>query len=104
MSIDEVADLNEFSPPAWGWTVAARIGCSKAAVFLTRVGMDRYDDGKGYRRHGFPHPRGDGPKLLTESDLCLMFSPPAWGWTDMEIAYVYVSEVFPTRVGMDRLP
>ena len=77
-----------FSPPAWGWSDAGRK-------------RDR-------QRSCFPHPRGDGPQLLSEnSHYCCRFSPHAWGWSVSLISAGDVKlernvRVFPTRVGMVR--
>ena len=37
----ENMDVKQYSPHAWGWTVAALVGFAAFVVFPTRVGMDR---------------------------------------------------------------
>ncbi len=49
-----------------------------------------------------PHPRGDGPRHLFLLGLCLLFSPPAWGWSAVPVTAVPCERVLPTRVGMVR--
>ena len=51
----------QFSPPAWGWSVIAVDSFQRAGVLPTRVGMVRCDKSEGANANGSPHPRGDGP-------------------------------------------
>ncbi len=93
---------DEFSPPAWGWTVYIVSRNMPFLVFPTRVGMDRVGSLEPSKPGGFPHPRGDGPPLIGCFSSEGKFSPPAWGWTDEPASVYRWLEVFPTRVGMDR--
>ena len=113
-----------FSPHPWGWTGVAganhaaldvfptpvgmdrltRIRCNMHSVFPTPVGMDRHVGRCNWHVEGFPHTRGDGPTTLPRSCGQNWFSPHPWGWTALQYE-VYDDEiVFPTPVGMDRLP
>ncbi len=74
------------------------------SVFPTRVGMDRRGTAARALAGGIPHTRGDGPyrgKLAIHS---AKYSPHAWGWTASTRWSWARGSVFPTRVGMDRLP
>ena len=53
--------------------------------------------------NSFPHPRGDGPEHFDSKGGIKEFSPPAWGWSDIQSKYRREPEVFPTRVGMVRI-
>ena len=50
----------------------------------------------------FPHTRGDGPKQESSQAAGKLFSPHAWGWSDIKHAEKEIDRVFPTRVGMVR--
>ena len=52
----------------------------------------------------FPHARGDGPSESALPPASLAFSPRAWGWSASRPRRVPPRFVFPTRVGMVRLP
>ena len=75
----------------------------RAVVFPTRVGMDRCVRWAKNRWSRFPHTRGDGPPTRCNLSANNAFSPHAWGWTEGEAAHDYNIQVFPTRVGMDRV-
>ncbi|KAF0093298.1 MAG: hypothetical protein E1N59_2990 [Puniceicoccaceae bacterium 5H] len=64
--------------------------------------MDRECRRPSLRPVGIPHPRGDGPGILSSSRSPASYSPPAWGWTGTEADSRLCLTVFPTRVGMDR--
>ena len=49
-----------------------------------------------------PHPRGDGPYVAEVAHKIDEFSPPAWGWSAIDIADGNLEDVLPTRVGMVR--
>ncbi len=93
---------NGCSPRAWGWTVdRGRMGTGDH-VFPTRVGVDR-----GVRRlrpggPRVPHARGGGPARLLADPRNGGCSPRAWGWTVLVEEGKTATEVFPTRVGVDR--
>ena len=92
----------KFSPPAWGWSAHARLGAPHVIVLPTRVGMVRGSPLCHRRRASSPHPRGDGPSSNFFSSSARMFSPPAWGWSDLAERAGVHRAVLPTRVGMVR--
>ena len=53
---------------------------------------------------GFPHASGDGPKADHSSLPAIGFSPREWGWSGDAGQKRFWRRVFPTRVGMVRLP
>ena len=91
-----------FSPPAWGWSDLTTPTKEQKSVLPTRVGMVLTSAISRATRYGSPHPRGDGPLL----EVCAIepgkFSPPAWGWSELEAAPAPPRGVLPTRVGMVR--
>src|ERR1017187_5977491 len=89
-----------YSPPAWGWSGTGRRQCGGRIVFPTRVGMVRC--WRTSRRGGsrIPHPRGDGPDVITDLRAKTGYSPPAWGWSAQHVLSEAALLVFPTRVGM----
>ena len=91
-----------YSPPAWGWSDADIVRDAWAGVFPTRVGMVRSPRFVGSGRQSIPHPRGDGPRLLRDNVLVVLYSPPAWGWSVTKGEWRNLIRVFPTRVGMVR--
>jgi len=93
-----------FSPHAWGWTAWRARHPPKKRVFPTRVGMDRYERLISAGIFCFPHTRGDGPRGNPTESCAVSFSPHAWGWTGPGDAPGAAALVFPTRVGMDRVP
>ena len=97
-------DTVRYSPPAWGWSGESRSGLGVAAVFPTRVGMVRKVMRWPWGLSSIPHPRGDGPSVWLPSKPPSAYSPPAWGWSGHESKLQAYAEVFPTRVGMVRLP
>jgi hypothetical protein len=46
-----------------------------------------------------PHPRGDGPGWPATSMILSWFSPPAWGWSEMDHAQRRELRVLPTAWG-----
>ena len=91
-----------YSPPTWGWTARESAFRLCEQVFPTHVGMDRETRHDKIPCGGIPHPRGDGPTLLTLWLLSKRYSPPTWGWTAHHPHRRERSGVFPTHVGMDR--
>ena len=59
--------------------------------------------GAGTSNPSFPHTRGGGPSNERTSRKYRRFSPHAWGWTDKPEREIATADVFPTRVGVDRL-
>ena len=119
------------SPPAWGWPARTSLRIQSRRDFPTRVGMARDSSSRqsiaddfptrvGMARSpdiaGFPHPRGDGPRLecadrfphprgdgpTQESLIMPEISPPAWGWPVTLCLAMQSRRDFPTRVGMAR--
>ena len=91
-----------FSSPAWGWSGFASYRAGGRAVLPTRVGMVR----SRWKFNSFalssPHPRGDGPSDFIAEIVNPRFSPPAWGWSDLDDDECTCGFVLPTRVGMVR--
>ena len=73
---------SSFSPHAWGWTWTPE-PCG--------IGVAR-----------FPHTRGGGPYGNDFQWPHGGLSPHAWGWTEMNPLTDNVTDVIPTRVGVDR--
>ena len=96
--------MREFSPPAWGWSELSNRLAALVKVFPTRVGMVRHWQLPLDRPSRFPHPRGDGPRIVRAEIALTTFSPPAWGWSAYMSLHDRYEEVFPTRVGMVRNP
>ncbi len=95
---------NPFSPHAWGWSALTFFAAHVIIIFPTRVGMVRiHPKHQRVCRH-FPHTRGDGPSIVASSGLLSAFSPHAWGWSAVKQAYLLIGDIFPTRVGMVRIP
>src|ERR1035438_7690934 len=92
-----------YSPPAWGWSGARLHDGADLRVFPTRVGMVRGSSQQPDRRSCIPHPRGDGPQIAFSVPFVMMYSPPAWGWSDRRVLAKLAILVFPTRVGMVRM-
>ena len=98
----DVMSADEFSPPAWGWSVDLR-GRNRGRVVLpTRVGMVRNPHAYPPVEIRSPHPRGDGPVSTAAALVENKFSPPAWGWSARAPPGCGRSLVLPTRVGMVR--
>ena len=89
-----------FSPPAWGWSSKARYRFTNWSVLPTRVGMVPGSSGGITTSTCSPHPRGDGPQLITVTFPDGSFSPPAWGWSGTICPQPARIRVLPTRVGM----
>ena len=92
--------LRQFSPPAWGWSDAARARRRPNGVLPTRVGMVRSQRDAAPGPRGSPHPRGDGPARKGRKMSPAPFSPPAWGWSVFPASHARLRQVLPTRVGM----
>ena len=91
-----------FSPPAWGWSdVSLDLDC-ELTVLPTRVGMVRSYGWELVHSLCSPHPRGDGPISAHSPKFYCRFSPPAWGWSDLQRIRIRGHPVLPTRVGMVR--
>ena len=52
----------------------------------------------------FPHTRGDGPTTWMIAAPSERFSPHPWGWSDGSPSAAYLRRIFPTPVGMVRIP
>jgi len=91
-----------FSPPAWGWSGWPDFSVMNHGVLPTRVGMVRIGASSMASSMGSPHPRGDGPIYDKVSAITAMFSPPAWGWSELSEPIQAAGVVLPTRVGMVR--
>ena len=89
-----------FSPPAWGWSCATRRALERDGVLPTRVGMVRVTMSRPGPAYCSPHPRGDGPLDVESLRAQLEFSPPAWGWSVLDMRKSANAAVLPTRVGM----
>jgi len=98
------AHASAFSPHPWGWTSSRMLGTNCGWVFPTPVGMDRGGPQPDQISGRFPHTRGDGPKPADTEYQREKFSPHPWGWTDTVFFASDRVSVFPTPVGMDRLP
>ncbi len=92
------------SPPAWGWPGPRNVAGRPLRDFPTRVGMARWRVFSGESFPRFPHPRGDGPALVTPLRTVEAISPPAWGWPASPRWMRFDGFDFPTRVGMARIP
>ena len=93
-----------YSPHAWGWTVDGYFSSTALFVFPTRVGMDRQLKMFFHQIPCILLTRGDGPSIPNISLHSSKYSPHAWGWTEILNRTVDRDIVFPTRVGMDRVP
>ncbi len=71
-------------------------------MFPTRVGMDRMSSRTRAWPSCVPHARGDGPPEQGVQTWAFGCSPRAWGWTGGRTVMGLFTNVFPTRVGMDR--
>ena len=85
-----------YSPPAWGWSAAAVAAQHHGAVFPTRVGMVRPNRRRCRNHRGIPHPRGDGPHEDPSRGPRQRYSPPAWGWSAVQMPGALALAVFPT--------
>ena len=114
--------IEEFSPPAWGWSAKAVPVGEPVRVLPTPVGMVRQYQRPCRMTNSSPHPRGDGPKADFQPGFKIRFSPPrgdgpptegrgipvnefsppAWGWSEWHMRHHPDLGVLPTRVGMVR--
>ena len=97
-------DLVGFSPRPWGWSEAERRIRDFTFVFPTPVGMVRLNENFSETEKCFPHARGDGPLIRVPTVKAPVFSPRPWGWSVDDQLTVQIDCVFPTPVGMVRLP
>ena len=93
-----------FSPHKWGWSVTVIDEPLAITVFPTQVGMVRMPAASGIMRRSFPHTSGDGPDTHHRHAPLGKFSPHKWGWSVNTRAQAVRPLVFPTRVGMVRIP
>ena len=63
--MQELADQNAMSPPAWGWPDKPLAGTPPPVDVPTRVGMARAIISLFIVSLRCPHPRGDGPQYST---------------------------------------
>ncbi len=94
---------DEFSPRTWGWSGIPRPQTRYLKVFPTHVGMVRMIVANIIQHAGFPHARGDGPRLVQWTGTDEVFSPRTWGWSASVEDIKKRMFVFPTHVGMVRL-
>ena len=90
------------SPPAWGWSGGRGHFVVFGDVLPTRVGMVRSLRTASRSMLSAPHPRGDGPVIGLATIFNPEGSPPAWGWSAIQVAAIVIRYVLPTRVGMVR--
>ena len=113
----------QFSPRAWGWSVAALSRVDRGVVLPTCVGMVQRlhlteeevkrsphvrGDGPSAppltrARQRSPHVRGDGPWQQYRAWTEASFSPRAWGWSAASSGVSSTVPVLPTCVGMVRV-
>ncbi len=94
----------QFSPRVWGWSGLAQNGLSIVQVFPTGVGMVRSSLRRAWASIRFPHGCGDGPIVAVMEETEYQFSPRVWGWSGGRVLVQPRPHVFPTGVGMVRLP
>ena len=68
------------SPPTWRWPAFRSSEFQHINDFPTHVGMARNAKPTAGRTSRFPHPRGDGPRDMCGNRICILISPPTWGW------------------------
>ena len=73
------------SPPTWGWSAMCRSTRKCSGVLPTHVGMVRNHYNGNHRRSSPPHPRGDGPEIVTLTKERDESSPPTWGWSAVPV-------------------
>ena len=95
--------LVTYSPRGWGWTGLGYLHSRNSRVFPTRVGMDRTNCADARMGTSIPHAGGDGPQAVKLERQHKAYSPRGWGWTEDLIIVINTLDVFPTRVGMDRM-
>ena len=91
-----------FSPQAWGCTVYSRSHIASSEVFPTGVGVYRILFAPILGLIGFPHRRGGVPGFQYVLFVHILFSPQAWGCTEMRSFGFPRRRVFPTGVGVYR--
>ena len=96
--------VEEFSPHAWGCTDLRQDAQVVVFVFPTCVGMYRKYTVKTDPYGCFPHMRGDVPRIARRYPGGTLFSPHAWGCTAPIRQQQEEAQVFPTCVGMYRVP
>ncbi len=75
--------MRPFSPHAWGWSCIVLRSLLEQIIFPTRVGMVRARAFIPPPSFDFPHTRGDGPKRREGIFQGKIFSPHAWGWSEV---------------------
>ena len=93
----------EISPHPWGWPAGSPSQRNPPMDFPTPVGMAREPRWPRRSGHGFPHTRGDGPRLLQSTQPQSPISPHPWGWPGSPCQRPPRRHDFPTPVGMARL-
>ncbi len=88
------------SPPARGWSQAARTVLDQELVLPARAGMVPPVACRGDSRPCAPRPRGDGPTPTPAELHATACSPPARGWSLRRPAHAGVPQVLPARAGV----
>ncbi len=96
-------DREQFSPRAWGWSVAIGAAANANVVLPTCVGMVRRAHAARFAWMRSPHVRGDGPVVTGDVNHGAEFSPRAWGWSALRRERLTFWPVLPTCVGMVRI-
>ena len=94
----------EYSPHTRGWTVVHNALHITGVVFPAYAGMDREFVLRKKLPICIPRIRGDGPRILSEIGGIIEYSPHTRGWTGLFHVWFGPWHVFPTDVGIDRLP
>ena len=79
----ETTCLQGFSPRPWGCSVNGLGEITLSTVFPTPVGMFRRRGRRGRHRLGFPHARGDVPRVTAQASASTRFSPRPWGCSEV---------------------
>ena len=93
-----------FSPRMWGCSVGSVQLAQDGVVFPTHVGMFRTPPRTGRKWRRFPHACGDVPLKGVHRLASDGFSPRMWGCSGQHIHTPVFFGVFPTHVGMFRVP
>ena len=93
-----------FSPRRWGCFSIVGQGYGGFWVFPTQVGMFLLNKVPLIPRSRFPHAGGDVSFVRLTMRSVLPFSPRRWGCFRDHGQRRFVSDVFPTQVGMFPLP
>ena len=88
----------------WGWFALLEWLNGGEAVYPTGVGMVlREFDGAGLCRR-LPHGCGDGSPYRFFTLASFQFTPRVWGWFGLRTQTQRIRRVYPTGVGMVRIP